>query len=138
MRYGYERGGPRLYIGGSSQELERAWTWSEYAREAGFTVTSTFVEDIRLEGETNPSDYNLARGYADRCAQQVLGSEIFWMLMPEDISHGVFWEFGLAHGSGIYVVVSGEGQENSIFTTLGDLRVPTEEEALDKLVELYL
>jgi hypothetical protein len=87
---------------------------------------------VREASEANPADDGARFALAVRCAREVAGASTLWLLMPREVSHGAFWEFGYAAGTSARCIVSGRGVDRSIFTALADC-FDTDEQALSWL-----
>jgi hypothetical protein len=138
----------KVYVAGSSGEIERAEKWMASLREAGIEVTSTWPEVIRKVGEANPMTASREDRmlWAAQDLSEVSNATVFWFLLPEGQSTaGAYTEFGYALFLGatarearalgigapqFRVVVS--GKETSIFTALAE-HFASDEEAFRSL-----
>jgi len=133
-----------IYIAGSSQELARALAAAERADSltkglsaAGhLEITNRWWDTILKRGDANPVDapFHERMKYAQEDLQGVRDADILWLLYPTPglRSVGCFWEAGYADALGLEVIISGPGQESSIFTTRG-CSFSSDEEALSYL-----
>ena len=125
----------RIYIAGSSDELDRAEWAMRSARELGHEVTSDWVKTIREVGAGNPRfATNLQRErWAGDAMDGIYKADRLWMLMPRaSAGRGAFFEFGyaswaLGHEN---IIISGPNTHESIFCALGR-EFPTDAEALE-------
>lgn len=112
----------RIYVAGSSAELERAAKWIELLTLSELTVTHNWPENIRAVGEANPkavSTEDSAR-WASECMDGVQRAQLLWLLMPTGGSFGAFTELGVALQRKIPIVVSGPLLYRSIFVSLAE------------------
>ena len=143
----------KLYIAGSSKELDRAAAWIERAKLAGLTITFDWTVPIREKGSGNALPFLEKRGYAAVDMRAIREADIFWFLAPIDhITFGGVWEFGFACGmdhaharvrepdpSGVVVhpmllVLSGPKKDAHIFTTLADAHFENDEDAFEYIL----
>jgi nucleoside 2-deoxyribosyltransferase len=107
----------KVYVAGSGAELERAAEVMRLLRLAGIEVVSTWVENIRKVGASNPEHLRAQhRGWADAQVAEVEACDLFLMLSPHGVSHGAFWELGYADCLDKVIVVSGATATRSVFT----------------------
>lgn len=111
----------RVYVAAASQDWDRAEHWMQRLRDAGVTVTSTWVETIRAAGAANPadaSDFDREKWARDDF-DQVAYSDLLWLLVPDDApGRGAYAELGFAWGCAVPIVSSGATKQ-SVFTSLG-------------------
>jgi len=125
----------KIYIAGSSDELDRAeWAMSQ-ARALGYEVTNDWVKSIREVDAANPTDVTREQRQAwSRAAWVgVCDASVFWLLQPRaGHARGAFCELGLATGNnGNFIeLIIASGPVVSIFTSLVDHELATDEEAL--------
>ena len=112
----------RIYIAGSSDELDRASKWIEMLRVSGLDVTHDWPAMVRDVGEGNPKGATSEdrRGWATSCVEAVRDANLLWLLMPIKTSFGAFSELGIAIERQTPIVVSGPLLHRSIFTDLAD------------------
>lgn len=110
----------KVYIAGSSQELRRASRALEIAEKLGLEVVSTWVSQIKLDGNANPIDFETRRACSDQDLAEVRDCDVLWLLVPLDdrYSHGAFVEYGYAAACNKIIVSSGP-TVRSIFCSLG-------------------
>ncbi len=110
----------KLYIAGSSKDIETAEKWIACARAAGFTITHDWPADIRKEGGSNPDTLTDAarRVYADKDVRAVASAEVIWFLGSEYSSQGMHVELGVAIHAERIMIFSGPRQ--SIFAWMVD------------------
>jgi len=125
----------KLYIAGSSDELDRAAHWHAQAREIpGVEVMSTWPDNITEVGEANPTDAtdDQREAWAECCLAEVQTSDVLWLLMPQEgPGRGAFFELGVAVDQGLEIVVSGLDQHASIFTALAGESYACDTEAME-------
>lgn len=134
---GHQSGGKlmRVYVAGSSRELDRAAEAMAALRAMGVIVTSTWVENIRELGRGgNPRDATIdeKKAWASGCLRGVRDSGVLWLLMPVTPTAGCWVELGFAMGlpGEKRFVVSGIDQWRSIFTAYADVSFETDGEAV--------
>lgn len=139
----------KVYVAGSSGEIERAEKWMAALRAAGFEVTSTWPETIRKVGSANPMTATREQRamWSAQDLSEVSDAEVFWLLLPEGKpSEGACVEFGYAVMLGatakearalgildapnFWMIAS--GVERSIFTALAE-HFETDEKAFEVL-----
>lgn len=117
----------KVYIAGSSAESDRAIACAAALQEHGFEVVSTWFRDIVAEqaGIPNPrtASHEDRKRWSERNRDQVLSSDVVWMLAPVGVSHGAYYEAGVADTAGIQRIVSGRlvpqaNTKQSIFNAL--------------------
>lgn len=126
----------KVYVAGSSSELNRATRWSQALRDAGITVVSTWPEVISRVGSANPTDApaHQRRSWAYTDLVVELGSaDWLWLLAPlETPGRGAYVELGCAFAARKNIVCSGPTVQ-SIFCALGT-EYAFDQEAFDSLV----
>lgn len=129
----------RIYVAGSSDELDRVAAFMGKARALRFEVTFDWVAEIRAVGAANPPDVTRKRRrqWAEADLLGVRQADVFVMLAPE-IGHarGAFYELCHAVDRRITSIVAGPTHACSIFSALASYEVPTESAVLDLLLEL--
>ncbi len=130
---------PSVYVAASSDELARANWAMKKVRTEGWTVASDWVAAIgHAGGVANPTD--APREDRQRWSRTAFGAidmaDALWLLAPE-VGHGrgAFVELGFALAQRMPVVVSGSRHASSIFTSLANAEVETDDEALALLRE---
>lgn len=89
----------KVYVAGSSAEMERAEKQMAALRVAGIEVTSTWPEVIKKVGAANPMDASREDRamWAATDLAEVASSDVFWLLLPNGApSAGAFTELGYA------------------------------------------
>lgn len=136
-----------VYLAASSREIERVRHVASLVNEHNLThpeseniiLSTAWWDVISARGEANPVDapFHERMKYAADDLQGVKGSDVLWLLYPRlgQSSVGCFWEAGYADALGLEIVISGPGQEHSIFTTRG-CTFETDVGALDYLQTL--
>lgn len=112
----------KVYVAGSSAELDRAERAIADLEARGVAVTSTWPRSVTNVGESNPahaSRSDRAR-WAITCLHEVREADLVWMLVPSRAhpTRGAWLEAGYALARGKVVVFSGETAQ-SIFGALG-------------------
>ncbi len=129
----------RIYVGASSQEIDRAEAWMAALEAAGLIVTSTWAKTIRIVGDANPRDASKMdrSSWATADITEIADADILWFLAPgkaEYSGRGGYFEAGYAHAIGKAVVVSGDVLQ-SIFNALHDEYL-NDSDAFDRAVKL--
>lgn len=107
----------RVYVAGSSDELDRV-EWAEaHLRGRGIEVVSCWTCEVRAQRTGNPTEQDIRRAAARMCLDGVRQADLVWVLMPLRCSHGAFLEFGVALATGTQIVVSGD-THRSIFCSV--------------------
>jgi hypothetical protein len=130
----------RIYIAGSSKEVERVKHWQGQARLRGHQITHDWTGDVIA----NPNDSALTPEHMRRAASEdfagVYRCSVFWLLAPEVKSEGAFFELGVAYcrafitGANPDVIVSGP-TAGRIFCHLPSIvRFPSDELAFASLL----
>lgn len=119
-----------IYIAGSSREVPRVRAAMDIARLAGLVVTLDWTRDVELVGQANPPDASESdcRRWATADLIAIDRAVFFWLLYPQHPSPGAFFEFGAAWRAGRTLIVSGPGQNGSIFSALAHGRVEDDAE----------
>ena len=115
----------KVYVGASSQEIERAAMWTDKIREAGFEVTSTWIDNIAKHSPGDPNSRDAIdtdrASWSNTNLAQVRYADLLWLLVPtskEGHGHGGYYEAGHAHALDKHLVFSGDTKQ-SIFTSMG-------------------
>lgn len=99
---------PKVYVAGSSKELERCSNWIEQLQQEGIEVTYNWVPAVtrELSGEEVYRDFQL-RSFARNDLRGVDEANLVWLLAPTT-SHtrGAWVEMGYALALGRRIVVS--------------------------------
>jgi hypothetical protein len=109
----------KVYVAGSSKQLDRVKHWMDKLQAAGHTVTHDWPSLIEAVGSANPPDAT-----RDECwdwaiddLKGVRDAEVLWFLVPETEGAGAWVELGYALARQIPVVCSGVWSR-SIFTSM--------------------
>lgn len=92
----------RIYIAGSSREIERAERAIKAVRELGHTITVDWPAAMRAEAANGKGDHALTpeeqKRYAEADLDGVAGADLVWLLIPdrENPSVGAWFEAGYA------------------------------------------
>lgn len=110
----------KIYVAGSSDQLERVEDMMNTLETLGFTITHDWTTSVRLVGKANPPDASLyARlkwGRDDLAG--VSDADVLVLLMPLEGGFGAAVELGYAIAKGIPVYAAGVCSR-SIFTAFG-------------------
>lgn len=122
----------RVYVAGSSAELQRAKQAMMSLRQFGHTVTHDWVTSVQLVGSANPTG---ATHYDRLCWSQddldgIERADVFWLLYPCSPSFGAGVELGFAYSQRKHLVVSGAHLLTSVFTALAQSCYPCDDDAL--------
>ena len=121
---------PKLYVAGSSRELDRARavvaTLSRH-----FEIVSTWIAAVESAGAENPTD----RATRLRCLDELDRADTLLLLVPreENHSHGAFFELGYAVATRKRTVASGL-TGRSIFCVQCEEEFESDRHAIDWLV----
>jgi nucleoside 2-deoxyribosyltransferase len=125
----------KVYVAGSSAELERAQRWIDALRAEGWTVTSDWPAVIASVGDANPRDASVAdrRMWSHDDLRGVDNADVVWLLAPKvGTARGAYFELGYAMACGKHIISSGDTLQ-SIF--LAHTReYATDEAAFDAIV----
>jgi nucleoside 2-deoxyribosyltransferase len=125
----------KIYIGASSQDVDRARCMANTCHVRGMQVVSTWIDDISLTREPNSEQISHCERFslAYRDMKELATADWLWMLMPppNHPSMGAFWEYGYAYASGINTCISGTQQYKSVFTAMSSMRFDRDDEALE-------
>lgn len=148
----------KLYIAGSSKELDRAEKWMRrVAAVVGVELTWDWVQMIREKGGGNDFPFLEKHGFAYTDMNAIRDADAFWFLLPCDhMTFGGTWEFGFACGMdhaparvrgfpnaseplffearSMLTVVSGLRKDAHIFTTLADAHFEADEDAFEYIL----
>lgn len=112
----------KVYVAGSSAELERCEAAIALLEKAGVFVTSTWPNVVRDNGMGNPRDAALAerRHWSTVDLGELRDADLIWMLVPalDAPTRGAWLEVGYATGLGKLVIFSGDTLQ-SIFCAIG-------------------
>lgn len=122
----------RVYVAGSSDQLDRVEAAMDALAEKGHVVVHDWCAAVRQVGEANPPDASLyarLRWARDDLAG-VDSAQVLWVLMPSKEGFGAGVELGYAIAKGIPIVVSGT-HSRSIFTAFAVDCFDRDDQALD-------
>jgi nucleoside 2-deoxyribosyltransferase len=123
----------RIYVAGSSDQLERVEDAMIALERKGHTICHDWVTPVKQVGEANPPDASLyarLRWARDDLAG-VDSAQVLWVLMPSKEGFGAGVELGYAIAKGIPIVVSG-CHTRSIFTAFATECFDRDDQALDQ------
>lgn len=124
----------KIYVAGSSAELDRVSAFMSRLRAAGHEITHDWTAAIRDSGK--PAN-GLSRGESEdaawKCRDAIDRSDVFVFLAPITVSEGAWFEFGFAVGGCVRALIVGE-RPRSIFAYSGSYAA-TEDDALAMLAE---
>ena len=123
----------KIYVAGSSRELDRAEKMIASAVARGHTITFDWTIDMRAGPSDADLDAHEARRYANMDLDAIEIADGLIFLSPTTQTKGAWVELGYAYGRGKPVVVSRPGPRVSIFEEIGILC--TDETALITLEE---
>jgi hypothetical protein len=139
-----------IYVAASSADIDRAEKWNNALRGEGIVVTSVWCETIRrvqrersmktTHEASNPREATVVerRGWAMENVNQILASEVLWLLVPppESPSQGAYWEHALAWRERKLTIASG-GDQRFVFTALSQIIVEQDEHAFEAIRLIY-
>lgn len=103
----------KVYIAGSTNDIERVDYWSRRLVEAGHAVVSTWTDTVKKVGAGNPRDASVGQrmewSYADFAEVEL--ADVLWLLVPPPklvAVHGSSIELGYAKRAGKRLVASGD------------------------------
>lgn len=112
----------KVYVAGSSAELERAEAAMLKLEHAGVRVTSSWPIVVRDQSAPNPRDVSRdqRRHWSAVDLEEVRSADVLLMLVPkvDAPTRGAWLEAGYAHGFGKIVVFAGDTLQ-SIFCATG-------------------
>lgn len=131
----------RVYVAGSSGELERVEAVIARLREAGATITLDWTLDVRAHraaGHATDADLSdeEARFLAETDRDAVVAADVFLLLAPVVATRGAWVELGIATTFCGYTAVAGHAARDSIFTRLVDEVFSTDADAIDTIAEM--
>ena len=121
----------RVYIAGSSRELDRAQKAAQLIQGIpGVVIVSEWVQCIQDVGASNPKAKEWQRReWAESDLTGVACSDLFWALLPMTPTSGFWFEWGYAVRARTTVLASGSERYQSIFTSLADYYVDSDDRA---------
>jgi nucleoside 2-deoxyribosyltransferase len=112
----------KVYIAGSSAELERVDRCAARAHAAGLFVVSTWPVSVRNVGHANPRGAVRSdrQRWSLNCLAEIQLADVVWLLVPaiDQPTRGAWLELGYAIRAGKGIVCSGDTMQ-SIFASLG-------------------
>lgn len=125
----------RVYIAGSSKEVERACRMAKLLSTAGTEVVSGWMNRVGIT-EDIPNDPNASREELERRANEnvmeVRSCDLLWLLAPSTYSLGAYFELGQADALKKVLIASGRilDLRASIFSTRAHREFEDDYEAL--------
>ncbi len=112
----------RVYVAGSSRELDRVRLAMDKLRFAGVAITHDWTDSVLEVGSANPEGATQAdrAQWAWEDLRGVKDADILWVLWPDYVSAGACVELGYAFALNKRVIISGGSPGQSIFTSLGE------------------
>jgi len=121
----------KVYLAGSTQDIERAKRWRDALVSAGVEVVSTWIEVVEKVGSGNPQDATKVQraDWSTTDLAEVASADVLWLLVPpaDKAARGAWLEFGYAVERRITLISSGDTRQ-SIFTAMG-IELETDEDA---------
>jgi hypothetical protein len=128
--------GLRVYVAGSSSDIERAERWIKSLRQRGIVVTASWPEMVRQNGaEPRSVDAATRARWAMDDLAAIAHADVFWMLVPpaDEPTIGAWIGFGFAQRSAT-TIFSGDTRQTS-FTALGE-EYETDDAAFDRICKI--
>lgn len=117
----------RIYVAGSSRELERVRAAQRMAERLGCVITHDWTRDVEVNREAGIADADLPKQERMRHAwidmMAIDSADIVWVLAPETQSTGCWVELGVAlvwPEERLALIVSGPGSRRSIFASFAE------------------
>lgn len=133
----------KIYVAGSSRELERAEAAMVAIKGSDLELSHNWVQQIRDVGQANPVEREAQRkAWVIDSLEKVRLSAVLWLLLPRSPTIGAWVELGAAAafdlgqaGPRRLIVTSGEADDRyrSIFTALATRHFDTDGEAASHL-----
>ena len=126
-----------IYVAGASGEIDIVEPYVKRLKEAGFLIAHDWCAAVRKVGSANAWMTRAERRHHARVDREVAQlADVFWLLVPKQVSVGCWVEFGYAthQASTTKRVVVSADDERSIFTALADEHFETHENAFRYLV----
>ena len=113
----------KIYVAGSSAELDRASNAMAFVRGRGHEITHDWVADIQRERiEGGREDHELGpheqMAFARADLQGVTAADLLWLLVPDTTSTGAWVELGWALARSKKIIASGKHAAGNIFCSL--------------------
>ena len=124
----------KVYLAGSSRELDDVKRYMAALRDAGIEITADWVAAIEAAGDANPADDEVRRKASDADLDGVDDADIVWLMVPREGSAGAWVELGYAIAHAKTIVVSGEYRKCT-FTVEADVLLEHHEAALAWIIE---
>lgn len=122
----------RVYVAGASREAKQVEHYMTGLREHGVDISHDWITLMKLapvhERHLTPT---ARRRAAELDANAVRGSDVVWLMIPDEATIGAWVEFGIVLGDILRhacVIVSGDWRR-TIFTELADFKFDTHEQA---------
>lgn len=128
----------RVYVAGSSLQLDRVTAAMNAIEERGHEVTHDWCAEVRAVGHANPPEaclFDQLKWARDDLAG-VSDADVFWLLMPTEGGFGAAVELGYAIAKGVTIIVSGGTPSRSIFTAFATAVYERDDQALEYFGEL--
>jgi len=126
----------KIYIAGSSNELETVRPWITACKDIGLDITLDWTIPVEKQGG-NPTNLpeEERQGFAIEDLTAVEQADIFWLLVPSNhTSRGCWVEFGYARAMAlsneIITIASGDIKV-SIFTAVADYAFLAHQQAFE-------
>jgi hypothetical protein len=124
----------KIYIAGSSNELDIVKPWIEGCKSIGLEITFDWTTAIQSEG-ANPQDEDSRQHWAIQDLMAVEQADIFWLIVPsKNTGRGCWVEYGYARamalGRELITIASGDVKV-SIFTAVADYTFPAHQQAFE-------
>jgi len=121
----------KVYLAGSTQDIERVKRWKGALVSVGVEVVSTWIEVIEKVGGANPRGATKVQraDWSTTDLAEVASADVLWFLVPpaDKATRGAWLEFGYAVARHITLISSGDTRQ-SIFTAMG-IELETDEDA---------
>jgi hypothetical protein len=126
-----------IYVAGASKEVDMVSGYMRKLEAGGYKISEDWTKSVIANREANKPDTAMSLSemtkfaVADRAG--VLSADMFWLIIPTNLSIGCWVELGMAIAHAMPSIISGAWQ-GKIFCTLADKIVDTHDEALDLLL----
>jgi hypothetical protein len=123
----------KIYIAGSSHELDLVSRYMRAVERQGHELTYDWVSAVKQEGAANAITLEKACTYAQLDLDAVAQAHVLWLLVPDIGGRGCWVEYGFALASDDIVTVVSGVHAVSIFSSLADHRFGAHDDALSWL-----